>query len=463
MISTSCTKEAEIIIQHKLTVSANPSVGGTVTPGNNSYNKGQIVNLLATPSAEYVFRDWSGSLSGSTNPSPVTMDIDKSVVGNFEKRQYPLSLTIEGQGTVKEEIAKVATLSQYPSGTTVRLTATPLEKYEFGGWSGDLISSNNPIEVKIEKAISLKVLFNLKKLTSCDSLISGLLKNRSDTIRLLSCIKVSSCDSIRLGVLKLKNQKDSLRYLSCIKVSSCDSIRLGILKLKNQKDSLRYLNCIKISKCDSLKLGVLKLKNPKDSLRYLSCIKISGCDSLRLGILKPNKSDSLRLPCILSVGKVYGGGEVFYLDATGKHGMVVSELLQWIEWGEEIETGATSTSDGFSNTMKILEVYKNSKIPSAAKIANSYRGGGFTNWYLPSKDELQLMYDYTFYIKKSSEQASALWTSTEIPPCNLLESSKKIKCVLHLHWGKKQVGASWGNFYPIPKSYKYYLKAIRKF
>ena len=159
LILISCSKEAEIVVQYKLTVSANPTVGGTVTPGSSSYNKGQIVNLLATPSAEYVFKDWSGSLSGSTNPSPLTMDMDKSVVGNFEKRQYPLSLTIEGQGTVKEEIAVVAPQSQYPSGTTVKLTATPNTGWNFSNWSGDLSGSNNPETILIDKTKSITVVF----------------------------------------------------------------------------------------------------------------------------------------------------------------------------------------------------------------------------------------------------------------------------------------------------------------
>ena len=159
LILISCSKESVIVVQQKLTGSSNPTEGGTVTPSNNSYNKGQIVTLLATPSAEYVFKDWSGSLSGSTNPSPLTMDMDKSVVGNFEKRQYPLSLTIEGQGTVKEEIVAVANQSQYPSGTTVKLTAQPAANYLFKDWSGDLSSTVNPISIVVNKSISLKVTF----------------------------------------------------------------------------------------------------------------------------------------------------------------------------------------------------------------------------------------------------------------------------------------------------------------
>jgi len=152
----SCTKE---IIQQKLTVSVTPANGGSVTPPSNSYEKGSNVSLVATPSGEYLFKQWQGSISGTSNPTSITMDADKSVTGVFEKRQYPLTLTIEGSGTVKEEVIGIAGQALYPSGTTVRLTAQPADKFEFGGWSGDLTSTANPLDLKIEKAISLKALF----------------------------------------------------------------------------------------------------------------------------------------------------------------------------------------------------------------------------------------------------------------------------------------------------------------
>lgn len=152
----SCTKE---IIQQKLTVSVTPANGGSVLPPSNSYEKGSNVSLVATPTGEYLFKQWQGSISGTSNPTSITMDADKNVTGVFEKRQYPLTLTVEGSGTVKEEVITLATQSQYPSGTTVRLTAQPADKFEFGGWSGDLTSTANPLDLKIEKAISLKALF----------------------------------------------------------------------------------------------------------------------------------------------------------------------------------------------------------------------------------------------------------------------------------------------------------------
>lgn len=77
------------------------------------------------------------------------------------------------------------------------------------------------------------------KLSGCDSIRQELLKTTSDTVRLVSCVSITGCDSVRLGILK-PNTQDTLRLLSCIELSGCDSVRLGLLK--STKDLLR-INC----------------------------------------------------------------------------------------------------------------------------------------------------------------------------------------------------------------------------
>ena len=154
-----CSKE---VLTHKLITDASPLNGGTVTPSSNSFEHGQQVSLTATPNGEYVFKNWQGALSGSSNPASLVMDADKQVTGVFEKRQYPLTLTIEGNGTVKEEVIAMATQAQYPSGTTVRLTAQAGEGYIFKDWTGDLVSKDNPVQMIIQKPVSLTANFGLK-------------------------------------------------------------------------------------------------------------------------------------------------------------------------------------------------------------------------------------------------------------------------------------------------------------
>ncbi len=159
----SCSKE---ILQHKLTVLFTPSNGGNVSPPSNSYEKGQSLQMMATPAPEYVFKEWIGDLRGIENPTTLVIDKDKQVTGLFEKRQYPLNLTIEGSGTVNEEVIAVATQAQYPSGTTVRLTPQPLEGWTFSNWTGDLSSSDKQLDLKIDKPLSITATFNKINLTS---------------------------------------------------------------------------------------------------------------------------------------------------------------------------------------------------------------------------------------------------------------------------------------------------------
>ncbi len=151
-----CTKE---ILTHKLSTDASPLNGGSVTPPSNSFEHGQQVSLTATPNGEYIFKNWQGALSGSTNPTSLVMDADKQVTGVFEKRQYPLTLTIEGNGTVKEEVIAVASQAQYPSGTTVKLTAKANPGSTFSEWKGDKTGTDSVLTTTITKPISLTAKF----------------------------------------------------------------------------------------------------------------------------------------------------------------------------------------------------------------------------------------------------------------------------------------------------------------
>ncbi len=151
-----CTKE---ILTHKLSTDASPFNGGTVTPPSNSFEHGQQVSLTATPNGEYVFKNWQGSLSGTTNPTSLLMDADKQVTGVFEKRQYPLNLTIEGNGTVKEEVIAVASQAQYPSGTTVKLTAKANPGSIFSEWKGDKTGTDSVLTILISKPFSMVAKF----------------------------------------------------------------------------------------------------------------------------------------------------------------------------------------------------------------------------------------------------------------------------------------------------------------
>ena len=123
------------------------------------YNSGTIVELTAVPSGEWVFVEWTGDLTGTENPTQITIDKAKSVTAVFVKKQYPLTMEIEGEGTVSEKVIKVGLATDYNSGTIVELTAESTGDWEFLEWTGDITSTENPVQITIDEAKTVKAKF----------------------------------------------------------------------------------------------------------------------------------------------------------------------------------------------------------------------------------------------------------------------------------------------------------------
>jgi parallel beta-helix repeat protein len=71
--------------RYQLTTTASPSAGGNITrsPDATWYNSDAVVTLTAVAKAGYVFANWSGDLTGTTNPQSLTMSGPKNVTANF--------------------------------------------------------------------------------------------------------------------------------------------------------------------------------------------------------------------------------------------------------------------------------------------------------------------------------------------------------------------------------------------
>ncbi|MDG2491894.1 MAG: VCBS repeat-containing protein [Flavobacteriaceae bacterium] len=156
----SCGKEnpvvAEPVISFTLTVTS--GVGGGVSSSGGSYTQGKSVSITATPDPEYIFVNWS---NGSTdNPLSVTVNSNQTVTANFEKRKYPLTISITGSGTVSEEIISSGkSTTEYNSGSVIRLTANPSDEWVFMGWSGSVSSTENPLEITVDQSKILTAIF----------------------------------------------------------------------------------------------------------------------------------------------------------------------------------------------------------------------------------------------------------------------------------------------------------------
>ena len=154
MVLLSCDKEPVI---YTLTTISNPAEGGTVSPLTQQYEEGKPVSLKATPAAEYLFKNWSGTI-GINNPS-VVMNSDKTVIANFVRKKYSLIIEIVGEGTVTEAIIKQGVTTDYNSGTIVELTADSIDEWEFVEWTGDIISNDNPTQIIVDKPKSITAVF----------------------------------------------------------------------------------------------------------------------------------------------------------------------------------------------------------------------------------------------------------------------------------------------------------------
>ena len=154
MVLLSCDKEPVI---YTLTTISNPAEGGTVSPLTQQYEEGKPVSLKASPAAEYLFKNWSGTI-GINNPS-VVMNSDKTVIANFVRKKYPLTIEIVGEGTVTEAIIKQGVTTDYNSGTIVELTADSIDEWEFVEWTGDIISKDNPTQIIVDKPKSITAVF----------------------------------------------------------------------------------------------------------------------------------------------------------------------------------------------------------------------------------------------------------------------------------------------------------------
>ncbi len=81
---------------YTLTVNASPAGAGTVSlsPNLTSYEAGSGVTATATPATGYKFGSWSGASSSTSGSVYVTMDANKTLTANFEKKQTASTVVI---------------------------------------------------------------------------------------------------------------------------------------------------------------------------------------------------------------------------------------------------------------------------------------------------------------------------------------------------------------------------------
>ena len=161
----------------------------------------------------------------------------------------------------------------------------------------------------------------------------------------------------------------------------------------------------------------------------------------------------------LAIGDYHEGGVIFYLDDTGEHGLISSVADQgvFIKWGcptaADFGANGLEIGTGAQNTMDIIDRCETQNI--AADLCDTYENDGYDDWFLPSKDELDALYQQRIIVEEIAREQedgdifydAQYWSSSH-------NSSNTV-------W--TQYFTSSGNINSDFKDGEHYVRAIRSF
>ncbi len=156
----SCATEPETPV-YTLTSSVEPEEAGTVLKSAQQREEGQTILIRAIPNKHWTFLSWEGDHNGTTNEIDVLMDGNKNIKAIFEKRDYPLTIDIEGQGSITEELISEKS-TDYRHGSTIRLVAEPEFGWEFEEWRGDASGQDATIDITLDGETNITAVFKLR-------------------------------------------------------------------------------------------------------------------------------------------------------------------------------------------------------------------------------------------------------------------------------------------------------------
>jgi len=121
----------------------------------------------------------------------------------------------------------------------------------------------------------------------------------------------------------------------------------------------------------------------------------------QLGVAQVSFQSTIAPPPVIKIGQSYQGGKIFYIDSSKQHGLIAAPYDQTlaypnngIQWynGSYIVTGAggIAIGTGQANTAAIVKAQGAGSY--AASLCDNLNLGGYTDWYLPSRDELNQLY-----------------------------------------------------------------------
>jgi hypothetical protein len=116
------------------------------------------------------------------------------------------------------------------------------------------------------------------------------------------------------------------------------------------------------------------------------------------------------------LGEQYGGGIVFYVYDDGQHGLIAAPADQGTNpWSAVIPAATKAIRDGIGaglyNTERIIINQGFALVGDyAPMVCAKYQGGSFGDWYLPSKAELNLLFQQKSFLPIVSGE---YWSSNQ--------------------------------------------------
>ncbi len=126
---------------YTISVSANPTNGGTVT-GGGTYQQGQQCTVHATANTGYTFTNWTenGNVVSTQANYTFTVNSNRTLVANFTLQQFTITALVDPS----QWAGGVEGGGVYTYGQSCTLTATPTVPYIFVNWTknGIQVSTN---------------------------------------------------------------------------------------------------------------------------------------------------------------------------------------------------------------------------------------------------------------------------------------------------------------------------------
>lgn len=143
------------------------------------------------------------------------------------------------------------------------------------------------------------------------------------------------------------------------------------------------------------------------------------------------------------IGQNYGGGIIFSIDGTGQHGLIAAPTDQstGAEWGC-FGTAIATTVSGQANTNAIVNGCGEGGI--AARICDGYTLSIYSDWFLPSKNEIEKLWLHQDVVPNLSH--ACYWSSSAADESYAWDYS----------WGLAGMMVTY-------KNQPYYVRCIRAF